>query len=123
LMMRRILPALLAVTLFGASGWGHDKGTPYADWMMSLKRPDYPLSPCCGLADQYYVREYGPSEKKGVAFAAVVIGVYDEPDFSIDIPREKVVWDRVNPTGRGVIFIYDSWRGREVMCFVPGMGM
>ena len=42
-----------------------------------------------------------------------------EPDFSVEIPREKVIWNRVNPTGRGVIFIQDA----EVLCFVPGMGM
>jgi len=117
-------PALtLALTLFGASVWGHYPGIPYADWMMSLTRPDYPMSSCCGMADQYYVREYGPSQQNSVAFAAVVIGIDDEPDFSVEIPSEKVIWNRVNPTGRGVIFIHDGWGGREVLCFVPGMGM
>ena len=53
------------------------------------------------------------------AFAAVVIGIDGEPDFSVEFPREKVIWNRVNPTGRGVIFI----QGSEVICFVPGMGM
>jgi hypothetical protein len=124
-MTRRMLPPalMLALTLFGASVWGHHSGIPYADWMMSLMRPDYPMSSCCGMADQYYVREYGPSQKNDVGFAAVVIGVEGEPDFSVEIPPGKVIWNRVNPTGRGVIFIYDSWRGREVLCFVPGMGM
>jgi hypothetical protein len=75
------------------------------------------------MADQYYVREYGPSQQNSVAFAAVVIGIDGEPDFSVEIPREKVIWNRVNPTGRGVIFIQDGWGGREVLCFVPGMGM
>jgi hypothetical protein len=124
-MMRRMLPPALtlALTLFGASVWGHYPGIPYADWMMSLTRPDYPMSSCCGMADQYYVREYGPSQQNSVAFAAVVIGIEGEPDFSVEIPREKVIWNRVNPTGRGVIFIQDGWGGREVLCFLPGMGM
>ena len=87
--------------------------------MKSLTRPDYPMSSCCGMADQYYVREYGPSQQNSVAFAAVVIGIDGEPDFSVEIPREKVIWNRVNPTGQGVIFIQNA----EVLCFVPGMGM
>ena len=82
-MMRRMLPPalMLALTLFGASVWGHHSGIPYADWMMSLTRPDYPMSSCCGMADQYYVREYGPSQRNSVAFAAVVIGIEGEPGF------------------------------------------
>ena len=121
MMMRRMLPSALALglALLGASAWGHDPAMPYADWMKSLTRPDYPMSSCCGMADQYYVREYRPSQQNSVAFAAIVIGIDGEPDFSVEIPREKVIWNRVNPTGRGVIFIQDA----EVLCFVPGMGM
>jgi hypothetical protein len=120
-MVGRMLPTALTLglALFGASAWGHDNGAPYADWMKSLIRPDYPMSSCCGMADQYYVREYGPGQQHSVAFAAVVIGIDGEPDFSVEIPRQKVIWNRVNPTGRGVIFI----QGSEVICFVPGMGM
>jgi hypothetical protein len=110
---------IVAAVLFGASTWAHDTGTPYADWMKSLIRPDYPMSYCCGPGDQYYVREYQPSQKHGVAFTAIVLSNDGRPDFPVEIPREKVIWDRVNPTGRGVIFLL----GREVLCFVPGIGM
>ena len=110
---------IFAMTLFGASARGHDTGTPYADWMKSLIRPDYPMSYCCGPGDQYYVREYRPSQKNGVAFTAMVLSNDGRPDFPVEIPHEKVIWDRVNPTGRGVIFLFH----REVLCFVPGMGM
>ena len=65
--------ALVAATLFAGIACAHDSGTPFADWMMSLNQPDFPLSSCCGPADQFFVREYGPSDKDGVAFAAVVI--------------------------------------------------
>ena len=103
-MMRRMLPPalMLALTLFGASVWGHHSGIPYADWMMSLTRPDYPMSSCCGMADQYYVREYGPSQKNDVGFAAVVIGVEGEPDFSVEIPPGKVIWNSVAKRRRAV---------------------
>src|SRR5262249_14666484 len=62
---------IVAVALFGAGAWGHDTGIPYADWMKSLIRPDYPMSYCCGPGDQYYVREYQPSQKHGIAFTAL----------------------------------------------------
>jgi hypothetical protein len=69
------------------------------------------------------VREYQPSDKIGVAFAAVVLGGDGKPDFAVEVPREKVIWDRVNPTGRGVIFISENEWGRNVICFVPAIGI
>lgn len=100
-MLRAMLPGALtlALLLFGGSARGHDSGTPYAEWMKSLIRPDYPMSSCCGPGDQYYVREYSPSQKDGFAFTAVVIGIDNKPDFPIEIPSGKVIWNRVNPTG------------------------
>ena len=109
----------LTLALIAGIAWGHDSGTRFADWMKTLMQPDFPLSSCCGPADQFFVREYGPSDKDGIAFAAVVIDGHGKPDF----PRGKVIWDRVNPTGRGVIFISDSEFGRNVICFVPAVGM
>jgi hypothetical protein len=120
--VRSAQSAILGVALVG-SAWGHDSGTAFAEWMMSLHQPDFPLSSCCGPADQYFVRVYEPSDKDGIAFGAVVIDGQGKPDFAVEIPREKVIWDRVNPTGRGVIFISDSEFGRNVICFVPAVGM
>jgi hypothetical protein len=91
--------------------------------MKTLTKPDYPSSSCCGPADQYYVREYKRSLLPGIAFDAVVIGRDASPDFSIEVPLEKVIWNRANPTGRGVIFIVDYDVYSEVTCFVPGLGM
>ena len=123
--MRRYLILAIALVLSGTSAWGHDEEIPYADWMRSLKQPDKPDYSCCGPADQYYVREYRASQKPGVAFAAIVIGRDGLPDFPLDIPDQKVVWDRVNPTGRGVVFIGagDRLEDRTVLCFVPGVGL
>ena len=105
-----------------ASAWGHEN-EPYSDWMKTLRQPDFPLSSCCGPGDQYYVREYRQSSTKGIAFEAIVIGRAGQPDFSIEVPQKKVIWDRVNPTGRGVIFIMNNQLGSYVLCFVPGTGM
>jgi hypothetical protein len=98
-----------------ASAWGHEND-PHAEWMKSLLQPDFPLSSCCGPGDQYYVREYRPGRRKGIAFDATVIGRLGQPDFPIEIPQEKVIWNRVNPTGRGVVFINNVGWGPHVLC-------
>ncbi|HEY5930620.1 MAG TPA: hypothetical protein VIU02_09945 [Burkholderiales bacterium] len=120
-MMKLRCPLLLALALSGTSGWAHD--TPFADWMKTLRQPDFPLKSCCGPGDQYFVREYWPSQTSGIAFAATVPGEDGRPDLQVDIPQQKVIWDRVNPTGRGVVFISESEWGRAVLCFVPGAGL
>jgi hypothetical protein len=117
-----ILPILLGLAVFDSSAWGHDRHTAYAEWMKSLMRPDYPLTSCCGPGDQYYVREYRPSAKQGVAFEAIVVGRLGYGDFLMDVPNEKVIWDRVNPTGRGIIFIGRGEWDLVVLCFVPAIG-
>ena len=53
-----------------------------------------------------------PHDKDAIAFAAVVIEAHGKPDVAIEVPREKVIWDRVHPTGRGVIFISESEWGQ-----------
>ena len=117
-----ILAHAVALTLSGTSAWAHDSATPFADWMKTLMQPDFPRSSCCGPGDQYFVREYWPSQTNGVAFAAIVLGQNGQSDFRIDIPQNTVIWDRVNPTGRGVVFITENPR-QTVLCFVPGTGL
>jgi len=95
----------------------HDSGTPYADWMTSLMQPGRKAS-CCGVADQYWVTEYAPSYRPGVAFVAVVQSRDGNSTFMMDVPEGTVLWNSTNPTGRGVIFI----QGTKVLCFVPGTG-
>src|SRR6266480_1439589 len=80
---------IVAASLFCASAWGHESGTPYVDWMKSLIRPDYPMSFCCGPGDQYYVREYRPSQKHGIAFTAVVLSNDGHPNFPSRSRRKR----------------------------------
>lgn len=115
--------ALFSIILHGLSVWGHDSNTPYAQWINSLMKPDIPLSSCCGVADQYYVKEYRPSQRQGIAFIAVVTAHDGSSSFSVDVPVEKVIWNRPNPTGRGVIFIRDNDWDSTVVCFVPSLGL
>jgi hypothetical protein len=91
--------------------------------MMSLKQPAHPTVSCCGPADQFYVRDYRPSNKPGYAFTAMVIGHGETADFEIDVPEYTVLWNHPNPTGRGVIFVMiNEYAGTYVLCFIPGMG-
>src|ERR1041384_7323246 len=115
--------AVSSIALGSMSVFGHDSNTKYAQWFNSLMKPDFPLSSCCGVADQYYVREYQPSKQAGIAFTAIVINQDGQSEFAIDVPKEKVIWDRVNPTGRGVIFIDNGDWVSRVVCFVPSVGM
>jgi len=105
---------------FSASA--HDSDVPYAHWINSLMKPDFPLSSCCGVAEQYYVKEYRADHRKGIAFTATIVTHDGSSEFSIDVPEEKVIWNRPNPTGRGVIFIQDNDWVSQVVCFVPSHG-
>ena len=101
--------------------YAHDPNVPVAQWMMSLIQP-HKMIPCCGPGDQFYVREYEPSNKPGIAFHAIVIGMDGAPDFQEDIPESTVIWgDRANPTGRGVVFIGSNEFDTSVLCFVPAV--
>ena len=108
--------------------YAHDSGTPFAQWMTSLMRPGKATS-CCWVADQYWVKDYQPSDKPNTAFTATVIAKDGMDEFTVDAPKHTVIWDRVNPTGRGVIFIAQTdyglafREGTRVVCFVPAHGV
>jgi hypothetical protein len=110
------------IWLAASAALAHDHDVPFAEWMMSLMRPDYPSASCCGPADQFYAVEYheDPDEPGGF-----VVRTEELPD-PIHVPPEKVDWKDVNPTGRGVIFVsHDveySAEAYTVYCFVPGTG-
>jgi hypothetical protein len=93
--------------------------TSFADWMMSLMRPDFPTSSCCGPREQVFVDSYQGNADGG--FTAIIAGE------EVNIPHEKVIWDRVNPTGRGVLFwskyeVFGKVVKYNIFCFVPGLG-
>jgi len=122
----KMTPVLMVA--FFTRGYAHESGTPFAQWMRSLMRPDAAFS-CCGLADQYWVKEYHPSDKPNMAFTATVFAKDGVTEFTADVPKKAVIWDRVNPTGRGVLFIGQTEFGVEfpegtrVVCFVPSHGV
>jgi len=91
----------------------HAEATPYAEWFSSLMRPDIGGS-CCGETDQVYADEYWAD---GDGFVARV------GSEKIAVPGKKVIWTRINPTGRGVLFYRHFNSGDYVYCFVPGSGV
>lgn len=95
------------------------------EWYQSLMRPDAPSSSCCGEADAYY------ADKIEVRDGRTFVTITDDRDDAllgrphiptgteIEVPPEKLKWDRSNPTGHNVLFVS---RERYAWCFVQGSG-
>lgn len=95
-------------------------------WYQNLMQPDVPSASCCGEADAYWCDDYYYSPSKHKAFCRVTDDRADEPrgrphvaiGTEIEVPANKLKWDKANPTGHGVVFIS---RGGYVFCYVqPG---
>lgn len=98
-----------------------------SEWYRKLMRPDFPDSPCCGEADAYWADEV--HVRGGKTYATITDDRPDGPRMrphidvgtEIEIPNEKLKWDRSNPTGHGVLFLGGTAYGRWVLCYVqPG---
>jgi hypothetical protein len=124
-MTARRLAVMLVLLAIGSEAAAHDSSLPYARWINSLMRPDLPIASCCGSGDQYWVSEYRRIRRPGIAFRAIVISHDGETTFPIDVPDNKVIWDRPNPTGRAIIFLHedDELHDTIVVCFVPSIGL
>lgn len=103
--------------------WGNADPAVRA-WYQSLMQPDVPTASCCGEADAYWADEV--HVRDGKTYAVITD---DRPDAllkrphvaignEVEIPNNKLKWDRSNPTGHGVVFLS---RENYVYCFVqPG---
>jgi hypothetical protein len=94
------------------------------EWYQALMQPDVPNASCCGEADAYWADEV--HVRNGKTYARVTDDRPDEPrgrphieiGTEIEIPNNKLKWDRANPTGHGIVFLS---RGGYVFCYVqPG---
>jgi hypothetical protein len=118
--------ALVALLLsLCAPLFAHDADHPELDrWYAGLMQPDNPTASCCGEADAYWADEV--HVRDGRTFATitddrVVPGRTPVPVGTIvEIPQEKLKWDRGNPTGHAVVFLSS---GGFVYCFVQGTGI
>lgn len=93
-------------------------------WYESLMQPDLPKASCCGEADAYWCDDY--YARAGKSYCKITDDRPDEPrkrphrdiGTEIEIPLNKLKYDKSNPTGHGVIFLS---RADYVYCFVaPG---
>ena len=94
-------------------------------WFQSLMQPDVPTSSCCGEADGYWADEI--HVRDGKVFATITDDRDDSPlkrphvpvGTEIEVPPNKIKWDRGNPTGHNIIFLSTY---KFVYCFVQGSG-
>jgi len=93
-------------------------------WYQELMQPDVPTASCCGESDAYWADEI--HVRDGKTYATITDDRPDEPrgrphvdiGTEIEIPNNKLKWDRANPTGHGVVFLS---RNGYVFCYVqPG---
>lgn len=98
---------------------------PYVkQWFEGLMQPDVPTASCCGEADADWADEI--HVRNGKTFVTVTDDRDDGPlkrphidvGTEIEVPNNKVKWDRGNPTGHGILFMNP---GGYVFCYVqPG---
>lgn len=122
------LPAIVCLGVNNSScrdlGQWETSDPAIREWYQSLMQPDAPMVSCCGEADAYWADEI--HVRDGRTFATITDDRPDEPrgwphvdvGTEIEIPNNKLKWDKSNPTGHGVVFMS---RNRYVFCFVqPG---
>jgi hypothetical protein len=128
--MRYVTALAAAIAALSCAAHARDLGQweaqdpPLREWYQGLMQPDIPTASCCGEADAYFCDDYRLHAGK-----AVCTITDDRPDGPrgrphvdvgtvIEIPPNKLKWDRGNPTGHGVIFMS---RAQYVFCYVqPG---
>jgi len=102
----------------------HDHNPEHDGWYASLMQADNPTASCCGVADAYWCDQI--SVKDGKTLCAIT----DDQDIpgrpklpwgtKIEIPNNKLKWDRGNPTGHSIVFLSS---GGAVYCFVQSGGV
>jgi hypothetical protein len=93
-------------------------------WYQELMQPDVPNASCCGESDAYWADEV--HVRDGKTYAKITDDRDDAPlqrphvdiGTEVEIPNNKLKWDRSNPTGHGIVFLS---RAGYVFCYVqPG---
>ena len=129
--MKKLLIVLALVVLVAPArardGGQWDNVDPeVSEWFRTLMQPDQPGVSCCGDADAYWCDEI--HVKNGETFCAITDDRDDAPlhrphiqvGTMIQIPPNKIKWDRGNPTGHAVVFLSSA---RYVYCFVQNGGI
>jgi len=128
-----VVMALLIAFLYSVSfkvqardlGQWENQDHAVTEWYRSLMQPDIPEASCCGEADAYFCDEIHVRDEK--TFCTITDDRPDEPrgrphidiGTQIEIPPNKLKWDRANPTGHYIVFLS---RAGYVFCFVQAGG-
>ena len=120
-----LLSTLSTGVLARDSGQWTNSDPAIRKWYQELMQPDNPSASCCGEADSYWADD--TRTHNGKNYAVITDDRPDEPlgrrhidsGTEIEIPTNKLKWDRSNPTGHGIIFLS---RSDYVFCFVQGGG-
>lgn len=131
MMIHRVLAlATLGTTLWISYAYPHDSGQwensdpTIRQWYQSLMQPDNPTMSCCGEADAYWADDF--HVRDGKLYVTITDNRPDAPlgrphipvGTVIEVPNNKLKWDRSNPTGHGILFVT---RMNYVYCYVqPG---
>jgi hypothetical protein len=99
------------------------------EWYQNLMRPDWPTSSCCGEADAYWCDNV--HVRNGKTSCVITDDRDDEPlkrshvpvGTIIEVPDQKLKWDKGNPTGHAIVFLGGSGNYRQVFCFVQSTGI
>jgi len=72
---------------------------------------------CCGEADAFQANDFEVADGEYITIITDGKGVIPNAT-RIPVPKEKIKWDKGNPTGHGIIFIGSTG---AVFCYVsPG---
>jgi hypothetical protein len=99
------------------NGQWDDRPAFVRQWFQSLMQPDNPHMSCCGEADAFEADTFEVDGDRYVAIITDGKGVLP-PGTRIEVPNQKMKWDKGNPTGHGIVFIGNKG---QVYCYVtPG---
>jgi hypothetical protein len=122
-------PALIAAAVFVLIAGGiviahaRDNGqwanspAEIRQWFQGLMQPDNPVMSCCGEADAFEADSF---EVEGDHYVAIITDGHGTiaNGTRVQVPNQKMKWDKGNPTGHGIIFMGS---GRQIYCYVtPG---
>lgn len=126
-MLRSLVLLLMLATAAQARDLGQwqDINPTIGQWFRTLMQPDNPTVSCCGEADAYWADEV--FVRNGKTYAVITDDRDDRPllrphvpvGTEVEIPNNKLKWDRGNPTGHNVLFM--TTHG-IVFCFVQSSG-
>lgn len=133
--LRNVALGILLGLLFGCAlgsvkahdygQWGNEN-PKIREWYKNLHRPDFPDGICCTEADAYWADDF--FYKDGKMWARITDDRPDGPlgrphidnGTVIEVPPEKLKFDRGNPTGHGVLFVS---RDGLTYCYVQAGGV